>query len=239
MRPRQRNGKGWPRFTKGIQMSRNHSWTTVVLLAIVACLCGCSAAPSHLAYVTLSNSQIAVYRVDNSSGLLTPLAGSPYPAGIFPTSIAVHPSGKFVYVANTGEGDVSFFSINAATGAITEIQPRAPAGANPTSLAFAPDGSELFVANSGSGTVSAFSINPRSGSLSQVSGSPFVCGISPVGIAVSSPKTVYVADSTSDVVFAFSINSSTGGLTAVPGSPFATGGSNPTSVAIDASGRFL
>jgi DNA-binding beta-propeller fold protein YncE len=40
-------------------------------------------------------------------------------------------------------------------------------------------------------------------------------------------------------VFAFTINTTTGGLKAMPGSPFATGGSAPTSVAIDASGKFL
>jgi 6-phosphogluconolactonase len=39
-------------------------------------------------------------------------------------------------------------------------------------------------------------------------------------------------------VAAFSIDASSGALTAVPGSPFSSSGS-PTSVAIDASGRFL
>ena len=38
-----------------------------------------------------------------------------------PTSIAVHPSGKFAYVTNSGSNDVSMYSIDAATGALTLI----------------------------------------------------------------------------------------------------------------------
>ncbi|MGE5726001.1 MAG: beta-propeller fold lactonase family protein, partial [Acidobacteriota bacterium] len=127
-------------------MSRNHFWITALLLAVVACWSACSTAPSHLAYVTLSNNQVAAYRVDNSTGLLTPIAGSPYPAGVFPTSMAIHPSGKFAYVANTGEGDIALFAINGAAGALKEVPPRVLTGTNPTSLAFRSDGNELFVA---------------------------------------------------------------------------------------------
>ncbi|HTM39425.1 MAG TPA: beta-propeller fold lactonase family protein, partial [Terriglobales bacterium] len=163
-------------------MSRNHFWTTALLVAALAWLCGCSTAPSHLAYVTLSSGQVAAYRVDNSSGLLTAIPGSPYTAGVFPTSITVHPSGKFAYVANTGEGDISLFLINAATGALREILPRIPAGTNPTSLAVRADGNELFVANSGSGTISVFSISSGNANVIAISGSPFACGTSPVAL---------------------------------------------------------
>jgi YVTN family beta-propeller protein len=42
-------------------------------------------------------------------------------AGQFPTSVAVHPSGKFVYVTNFGSNTVSMYSIDATTGALTLI----------------------------------------------------------------------------------------------------------------------
>lgn len=38
-----------------------------------------------------------------------------------PTSVAVDPSGKFAYVANNGSSDVSAFTINTATGALTAV----------------------------------------------------------------------------------------------------------------------
>ena len=37
------------------------------------------------------------------------------------TSIAVHPSGKFVYVTNSGSDNVSMYSIEATTGALALI----------------------------------------------------------------------------------------------------------------------
>jgi len=49
------------------------------------------------------------------------LSGPPFTAGNSPNDIAVDFSGKFVYVANGGSNDVSVFSINAVTGALTQI----------------------------------------------------------------------------------------------------------------------
>jgi len=37
------------------------------------------------------------------------------------TSIAIHPSGKFGYVANSSSNDISIYSIDAVTGALTLI----------------------------------------------------------------------------------------------------------------------
>jgi YVTN family beta-propeller protein len=42
--------------------------------------------------------------------------------GTYPTSIAVHPSGKFAYVTNSGSNDVSTYSIDGATGVLTLIE---------------------------------------------------------------------------------------------------------------------
>jgi YVTN family beta-propeller protein len=41
-------------------------------------------------------------------------------AGLSTTSMAIHPSGKFAYVTNSGSNDVSMYSIG-ATGTLTLI----------------------------------------------------------------------------------------------------------------------
>jgi 6-phosphogluconolactonase len=41
--------------------------------------------------------------------------------GLSPTSIAIHPSGKFAYVTNSGLNSVSMYSIDGATGTLTLI----------------------------------------------------------------------------------------------------------------------
>ena len=56
-----------------------------------------------------------------TSGDLTPLAGSPFATGSNPAAVATNPSGRFAYVANRGDGNVSAFAIAPATGALTPI----------------------------------------------------------------------------------------------------------------------
>jgi YVTN family beta-propeller protein len=41
--------------------------------------------------------------------------------GTVPVSVAVDPAGKFAYVTNSASNDVSIYSIDAATGALTLI----------------------------------------------------------------------------------------------------------------------
>ena len=50
-----------------------------------------------------------------------PVSGSPFATGTLPASIAIDPSGQFAYVVNSGDGTVSVYAINAATGALTPI----------------------------------------------------------------------------------------------------------------------
>src|SRR5688572_13103147 len=43
---------------------------------------------------------VSAYSINRTTGLLTPLTGSPYSAGHTPISLAVRPDGKFLYVVN-------------------------------------------------------------------------------------------------------------------------------------------
>src|ERR1700736_6978580 len=74
--------------------------------------------------------------MDPATGALTPIAGSPFAAGILPTSIAVNPTSKFACVANLGDNTVSGYAIELATGALTPVKgsPFA-AGSRPFSVA--------------------------------------------------------------------------------------------------------
>ena len=85
---------------------------------------------------------VSGYTINATTGALTPIPGSPFPAGVFPTSVAADPTGKFAYVANVENGfhgDISAYTINATTGALTSI-PGSPfaAGLGPASVAVDP-----------------------------------------------------------------------------------------------------
>ncbi|MFH1147247.1 MAG: beta-propeller fold lactonase family protein [Pseudomonadota bacterium] len=66
------------------------------------------------------NSAISAYSINAGTGALTAVAGSPFATGSQPTSIAVDPTGKFVYVGGDWSG-VSAYSINVGTGTLTSI----------------------------------------------------------------------------------------------------------------------
>jgi len=113
---------------------------------------------------------ISAYTIDQTTGALTPIAGSPFSAGQWPYSLAVDPTGHFAYVANAGSGDVYAFSIDNQTGALTQIGSPLSAGTRPLSVVVDPWSQYVYTANTGSSNVSAFVIN-FDGTLSSVTGS--------------------------------------------------------------------
>jgi len=205
---------------------------------------GCGSTSSHYVYAAIPGSnEIVAYREDPNSGVLTQLTGSPVAAGSAVRSIAMHPSGKFLYSANSGDGpptgDISLFTIS-STGALTEVTPRTNVGTTPTLLAMDTAGTFLYVGNAASDNISVFSIDAGTGVLTAVAGSPFPTGPSPLNMQVSpSGEFLYVTleESTTGIVEVFSINQ--GVLTPLlPNNLFTTGG-NPYGIAISASGGFL
>jgi 6-phosphogluconolactonase len=162
----------------------------VLLICAGTAMCvGCLiATSSHVLYAALpQSSQIVEYREDPNSGILTQLATSPVTAGAGVQSLAVHPTGKYIYAANAGENDISFFLVEPG-GQLVEQTPRTVAGTSPTLLVMDSAGKFLYVANSGSQNISVFSIAPSSssnaGSLTQI-GNPFQAGISPLNMKLS------------------------------------------------------
>jgi len=133
---------------------------------------------------------------------------------------------QVAYVANSGSGDVSAYTINPATGALTAVgSPVALGGASPSSIAVSPNGSFAYL--TASDGVHAFTINASTGALASVTGSPFPAGNTPSAVTVSPNSAfLYVSNQGSNNVSAYTINGTTGALTQITGpqaSPFAAG----------------
>jgi YVTN family beta-propeller protein len=110
---------------------------------------------------------VFMYAINAATGVLTSIGT--IAAGSFPSSIAIEPSGKFAYVANSVSNDISIYSIDAATGVLTPfVTGTIAAGLSPTSIAIDPSGKFAYVANSGSNDVSMYSIDPASGALTLI-----------------------------------------------------------------------
>ncbi len=162
--------------------------------------CGSSSSSSsHVAYVAGGQTSVSAFRINNGSGSVSPLPGSPYAAGSSPSSVVVHPSGQFVYVANRADSSLSLFTADSGNGALFEILPRTVGfGSSPAFMTMDAGGHLLFVANQGSGDVWVFKVGVD-GVLAPVSSSPV--GAAPGGMVLTPTGFLIVpVPSLSDVV---------------------------------------
>ena len=225
------------------------------LLLIFLLLNGCgmsanmaSTPAMSFAFVTNSGSGMVSAFAVSASGSLSPVSGSPFPAGSGAEFMATDSVHKFLYISNQSADTISGFSINSSTGMLAAV-PGTPfaTGSRPTGIAVDPLGKFVFVANQASSSISVFMIGAN-GSLTPVPGSPFTVA-SPYGLTVNTAGTVLFANNFPDTsisdlntVSSFNIGAN-GALTAVPGSPFATanwaGFAAAIGLAADPSGKFL
>lgn len=194
---------------------------------------------------TVGSDLVYGYAIDDETGALAPIAGSPFPAGgEDPEAIAADPAGRFLYVSH--HSGVSAFEIDAASGALTPIA-GSPFGIvdNPLATVVEPSARFVYVAD-GNGGVAAFAIDAASGALTPIDADPstdgpqhFPAGTTPCTIGVDpTGRYLYVGNFTSDDVSAFVIDAATGALAPVAGSPFAAQ-SGVESLSIDLRGRAL
>src|ERR1051326_7059507 len=159
--------------------------TLIGFLILVACS---SSRNSHIAYVVGGSSSIAAFRIDDTSGSATQILASPFTTGKAPSSLAVHPANKLLYVANQGENTISRFKIDSTSGVLTEEIGRTITGISPIAITMDGGGSFLYVANQGSNNVSVFSI-ASDGGLSEAAGSPYAVASSPSGLTLRDRKS--------------------------------------------------
>lgn len=226
------HGKGFLMPTQGLSR-------LAIAFVLALFLAGCSNnTATHSAYVTLpTTNRVLAFRVNDTTGALSYPFGGSFLTGQSPSSVAVHPSGRFLYVANSGENDISLYNVDSTSGSLREVLPRTPAATNPTSVAMDPAGSFLYVVNRGVNGVSSYSIDASKGTLTPIAGAPVPTGFSPSQPAVTpSGKYLYVPNSNSNSVSAYSL--SAGAIQPIVGSPF-TIGSGPQAIAVDPAEHFV
>src|SRR5215469_4861424 len=220
------------------------AFTLAGLLAIAIGATGCSTS-NHFVYVVGTGTNSVFAFQQTPAGKLVEVTAPAATTDSLPVSIVIHPSGKFIYVANSAGNNVTLL---ATSGKGTLAVPKDPitnnalgpftAGTGPVALAVAPGGQFLYVLNGGSSNISVFTIDTSTGNLSALKTSPFGTPASPVSIAIAgNGKFLYVANPALGTVSGFTIGSD-GSLAAITGSPFTTGGA-PSWVVIDSSSKFL
>ncbi len=172
--------------------------------------------PASILYGT-ALSEIYAYYIDEATGSLTAVAGSPFAGGTQPTNIDLAPNGKFLYVTDFGGNAVLGFSIDPISGALSSISGSPYALASPpASITTTPDGSLIFVLTGGSQNVTSFAVNPLSGTLRPTAISPFSVDLGATSITTETTgKFAYTANRGSNTVSGYAVNYTTGALTPI------------------------
>ncbi len=222
------NGQYWPLTLSGASASDVIVPTAVNVLASGAYV-----------YVTAYDSSVTPNRgyvfgfAVGSGGVLTPLSGSPFAAGVRPSAIASDASGSYVYVTDFANGDVLGYSVAPGTAAVAgALVPLGGspfrAGNQPSAIVVDPSYPFAYVANSLDGTVTAYSMS--SGALASIG--TFSTGLQPVAIGID-PSTnhfLYTVNFLDNTVSGFELSTTAGTLLDSQLSPYATN-SEPTAVA--------
>jgi 6-phosphogluconolactonase len=190
--------------------------------------------------------EVVGFAIDGTTGVLTPVPGSPFPVGTQPEQVVIDPSGQFLYVSDFSSSGISGFAINFSTGTLT-IVPGSPffGGDDPDGLIVHPSGKFLYCTTTYGNSIAAFTIDPTTGALTAISGSPFSLGLgmssAPYSIAQDpAGKFLYALGSEDGNIYEFTIDANSGALTPVTGSPFHQGlGLDASSLIVDPGGKFL
>jgi 6-phosphogluconolactonase len=201
--------------------------------------------PSGQFYYAAEGSGIYGYSI-GATGVLTALAGSPFPANLFnPLAIIVDPTSKFLYISDTYHSSLAGFAIDSSSSALSAV-PNSPFPNNSYTnrAAFTPSGNFLYVVDGGSDTgiagVSGYSVNRTTGSLTPISGGTFTYsafGSEYFDVAVH-PSGQFLYFTETDGIHAFNIDQSTGALTQISSGPLAPLPS-PMQLTMNSSGAVL
>lgn len=183
-------------------------------------------------YVSVASEGYAIdgFKIDQATGALTPVPTFPaFITGSEPRGGTIDSTGKYLILADKGDGDVRVYSIDQTTGDLTQVGAPVPTGGDGSfQVVEQTVGSTnyVFVNNYYSGSLAVFTFDAGAGTLTAITNSPFDLGLnSPHWIAVDpSGKFGYVAnaDSSAPAIGAATLNSN-GTFTDVVGSPFTQG----------------
>ena len=114
----------------------------------------------------------------------------PFRTGSQPTSVAIDPRGKYMYVSNALDSSVSAYVIDLATGTPSAaVNPTGSAtnstDTQPVSIAIDPAlGRFVYTANYLGNSVSGFQIDPNAGTLKTTQATPYPSGSKPTALAI-------------------------------------------------------
>lgn len=174
----------------------------------------------HALASDLGIDKVMIYRFDRATGKLTP-AQQPFAElkpGAGPRHLALHPTGKYLYVINELDSTMSAFKYNELNGSLTPIETVSTLPSDFSGVSYcadvhvSPSGKFLYGSNRGHNSIVVFEIDARTGKLKLVE-HVSTEGNWPRNFTIDPSGTfLLVANQRSDNVVVFSIDLSSGRL---------------------------
>ena len=207
-----------------------------------------------------SSNQIGGFKIDDYTGNLTSVVGSPFPSkGTNPVMLTLKSGGRFLYVLNAGDatgmtGNFSLYSVG-GDGVLAYQQSYTSQGTFPVWITTDSTGSFLFVLDQHSpaydgvtdlnGSITAFSLDANTGRPSLITNAQvknaagtqltyFEVGNAPTQMR-NTASCIYTLDSGDQTIFPYALGSSNGQLTQPTNSTISLNTANATSVNIGGS----
>lgn len=211
-------------------------------------------------YVAARWGGVVAFTMDEQSGVLTLVPGSPFAAQKRTRSVQVHPSGRFVYATNAHSNSISAYRVDEKTGVLTpvegspfstgaqmvvdpiawRIQDAPPeSGGAPFRVEVHPSGRFIFVTNSMGLSFSVFRVDADSGALTPLKDSPIRTGGGQRPYAVSvhpSGRFVYVSSWNNQKLWAYGFDEDSGQLNPLSTPSFSVQGYGPINIDFNAQG---
>ena len=176
-------------------------------------------------------SDYLVFSVDPNSGALTQVPGSPFTVdpNSEPLSVAVHPSGSFLYSAlnnslSAQTSGIAAMTIDSGTGALALVAGSPfSAGTGFQHLVVHKSGKFLYAVTTAADNVYGFAIDQGSGALTPLS-DPFPTGAAPISLEFDATgQFLLVGNFVDSTISVFRMDSTSGALSQIAGSPFPAG----------------
>ena len=147
-----------------------------------------------------TTNNLFAFAINPSTGVLTPIAGSPFASGTNTLSVSIDSTGKFLYTADSG-GDstfpasptsISVFTINATTGVLllaTQVGACTPTSTDLANYVVTDPAAGFLFASTALGSICSFSIG-STGTPQQAAGSPIA--VNAPGQSTLFPRSVTV-----------------------------------------------
>jgi 6-phosphogluconolactonase (cycloisomerase 2 family) len=172
-----------------------------------------------------------------SGGALTASLGSPYQAGVKPTSLVCDPTDRFVYATDFASNQLIGYGVQGGSSLNFLLNGPFKTGNEPTSIVVDPRGLFLYVSDALDNSVSGYNIALPTGTPSSIVNSNsslvYATDTQPVAIAADPAlgRFIYTANRVGNSVSGFRLNPETGVLSQTQATPYPTG-SAPTALVL-------